>query len=120
MKESCLQILLASNEFWMEPSLQEYVNLRIRCSFTALKRKAISIAVRLCDLNGPSGGRETMCQISVSTPGQPEILVKHVQEDMYAAIDMAARRATHRANRILLCKRSRVLKSVRTKFQIGD
>jgi putative sigma-54 modulation protein len=115
-----MQILLASNGFWMEPILQEYVKSKIRCAFSALKRKAISIAVRLRDLDAPSGGRETMCQISVSMPGQPEVLVKHVQEDMYAAIDMAVRRAAHRANRILLCKRSRVLKSVRAKFRIGD
>jgi putative sigma-54 modulation protein len=115
-----MQILLASDEFWMKPNLQEYVKSKIRCAFSALKRKVISIAVRLCDLDGPSGGRETMCQISVSMPGQPEILVRHVQEDMYAAIDMAVRRAAHRANRILMCKRSRVLKSVRAKFRIGD
>ena len=115
-----MQILLAPNGFWMEPTLQEYVRSKIRSAFSALKRKAISIAVRLCDLDGPSGSRETMCQISVSMPGQPEILVKHVQEDMYAAIDMAVRRAAHRANRILLCKRSRVIKSVRAKFRMGD
>jgi putative sigma-54 modulation protein len=114
-----VQIVLAPNGFWMEPILQEYVRSKIRCAFSALRRKAISIAVRLCNLNGPSG-RETMCQISVSMPGQPEILVKHVQEDMYAAIDMAVRRAAHRANRILLCKRSRMLKSVRAKFRMGD
>jgi putative sigma-54 modulation protein len=115
-----MQILLASHEFWMEPNLQEYVKSKIRCAFSTLKRNAASIAVRLFDLESPSGGRETMCEISVSMPGQPEILVKHVQEDMYAAIDMAIRRAAHRANRILICKRSRVLKSVRAKFRIGD
>lgn len=115
-----MQIVLAPNGFWMEPTLQEYVKSKIRCAFSALRRKAISIAVRLCDTAGPSGGRETMCQISVSMPGQPEVLVKHVQQDMYAAIDMAVRRAAHRANRILLCKRNRVLESVRAKFRIGD
>lgn len=115
-----MQILLASNVFWMEPNLQEYVKSKIRFAFSALKRKAISIAVRLFDQDGPSGSRETLCQISVSMPGQPEILVKHVQEDMYAAIDMAVRRAAHRANRILLCKRSRVIKSVRATLRIGE
>lgn len=115
-----MQIVLAPNGFWMEPTLQEYVKSKIRCAFSALKRKAISIAVRLCDLDGASGSRETMCQISVSMPGQPEILVKDVQHDMYAAIDMAVNRAAHRAQRILLCKRSRMLKSVRAKFRMGD
>ncbi len=115
-----MQIVLASNEFWMEPSLQEYVRSKIRCAFSALKRQAVRIAVSLCDLDGRSGNRETMCQISVSMPGQPEILVKHVQADMYAAIDMAVRRAAHRAQRILLCKRSRMLQSVRAKFRIRD
>jgi putative sigma-54 modulation protein len=115
-----MQIVLASNEFWMQPNLQEHVKSKIHCAFSALRRKAISIAVRLCDLDGPSGSRETMCQISVSMPGQPEILVKHVQEDMYAAIDMAVRKAAHRANRILICKRSSMLKSMRARFRMGE
>jgi ribosomal subunit interface protein len=106
---------MVSNEFWMAPSLRDYVESKLRLAFSFLKSKATKISVCLRHLNGQQGTEEMMCQISVAVPGQPEVVVKDVQANMYAAIDMAVNRAAHRARRIMMCKRSRILKAIRIK-----
>ncbi|MGV3743445.1 MAG: HPF/RaiA family ribosome-associated protein [Burkholderiaceae bacterium] len=106
-----MHIHMVANEFWMTPSLREYLESRAHFAFSALRSRAVRISVRLRDLNGPKGGRDMMCQVSVAIPGQPEVVVKDVQEDMYAAIDKAVKRAAYRATRIIMRKRSAVKKS---------
>jgi ribosome-associated translation inhibitor RaiA len=62
----------------------------------------------LRDLNGPRGGRDKLCQVSITIPGCPTVLVKEVQENMYCAIDRAVKRAAYRAIRILMRRRMAV------------
>jgi putative sigma-54 modulation protein len=120
MKEVVMHVQMVANEFWMTPSLREYLESRIHLAFSALRSKTIEISVRLRDLNGPKGGRDMMCQVSVVIPGQAEVVIKDVQENMYTAIDKAVKRAAYRATRIIMRRRAEVKKVGRLSFDETD
>ncbi len=101
-----MEVHLLANEFSLTPSLREYVLKRLGYAFSPARDRIGSIAVRLRDLNGPRGGRDMQCQVHVTMPGRPDVVIKTVQEDMYAAIDDAIKRAAYRALRIVMRKRN--------------
>lgn len=96
-----MQIHMIAKEFSITPALRSYLERRLNAGFSAIKVRVREIAIRLRDLNGPRGGRDMMCQISVSIPGGPEVVIKEVQEDIYTAIDLAVKKAAYRVTRIL-------------------
>ncbi len=96
-----MQIQMIAKEFSITPSLRSYLDRRLETGFSSVNVKIREIAIRLRDLNGPRGGCDMMCQISVSIPGGPEVIVKEVQENMYTAIDLAVKRAAYRVTQIL-------------------
>lgn len=100
-----MDVQMFAPQFALTPSLREYLEHRLRFAFARTRKHVARIAVRLRDLNGPGGGRDMMCQISVSIPGRPEVVVREVQEDMVNAIDLALKRAAHRAMRLVMSKR---------------
>jgi putative sigma-54 modulation protein len=51
------------------------------------------VTVRLQDLNGPKGGVDMRCQATIHLRRGKPIIVEHVEDDMYAAISVAADRA---------------------------
>lgn len=95
-----MQVHMVSPQFSLTPSLREYLERRLRAAFAPLGGKIIEIAVRLRDLNGPRGGCDMQCQVSVTMPGKPAVVIREVQENMYNAIDRAVKRAAYRVSRI--------------------
>jgi ribosome-associated translation inhibitor RaiA len=73
----------------------------LRFALSPVRQRISEVAVRFRDLNGPRGGRDMMCQVSVGIPGGPEVIVKEVQESMYTAVDFAVKRAAYRVGQIL-------------------
>ncbi|WP_082584539.1 HPF/RaiA family ribosome-associated protein [Noviherbaspirillum sp. Root189] len=112
-KEVSMQVHFISNEFFLSPSLHDHLSKRLQFAFVSLQNKIATVSVRLRDLNGPKGGRDMLCQVSVVIPGRPKLLVKDIQEDMYAAIDSAVKRASYRASRIIARQRQAVRKITR-------
>jgi putative sigma-54 modulation protein len=100
-KETVMDVQMVANEFTLTPSLRDFLEQRLRSAFSPARSGIASIAVRLRDLNGPRGGRDMLCQVCVRMPGRPEVVISEVQEDMYAAIDLAIKRAAYRAMRII-------------------
>lgn len=96
-----MQIRMVATEFSLTPSLREYLERRLRSAFGPLRGRIADIVVRLRDLNGPRGGCDMQCQVSVTMPGRPEVVIREVQENMYNAIDRAAKRAAYRVGRLV-------------------
>jgi ribosome-associated translation inhibitor RaiA len=101
-----MEIRMVAKDFSLTPSLRDYLQCSLHAAFAPMRDKISNIAIRLRDLNAPRGGRDMVCQVSVKMPGQPEVLVNAVQEDMHFAIDYAIRRAAHRAVRLITRKRN--------------
>lgn len=100
-----MDVQMLAQEFFLTSSLREHLERRLRFAFTHARSSVARIVVRLRDLNGPRGGRDKLCQVSVIMPGQPEVVIREVQEDMYNAIDRAVKRAAHRAMRLVTRRR---------------
>ncbi|TCS35742.1 ribosomal subunit interface protein [Paucimonas lemoignei] len=96
-----MQVHMVSPEFSITPSLREYLEQRLQTAFGPVRGRIGDIVVRLRDLNGPRGGRDMQCQVSVKMPGKPEVVIREVQENMYNAIDRAVKRAAYRVGRIV-------------------
>lgn len=95
-----MQVHMVSPQFSLTPALREYLERRLQAAFAPLGGKIAEIVVRLRDLNGPRGGCDMQCQVSVTMPGKPAVVIREVQENMYNAIDRAVKRAVYRVSRI--------------------
>jgi ribosomal subunit interface protein len=111
-----MDVQMLAQEFSLTPSLQDHLQQRLHRAFAHARTHVARIVVRLRDLNGPRGGRDKVCQVSVTLPGRPEVVIREVQEDMYHAIDCAVKRAAYRAMRML--KRKRRVQPLREQEQI--
>ena len=100
-----MEVRLVARDVAFSPSLKGHVERRLDFALTQVRQKVSRIVIRLRDLNGPRGGRDKVCHVSVVMPGHPEIVIREVQEDMYFAIDRAIKRAAHRAMRLLTRRR---------------
>ena len=61
-----------------------------------------------------------LCQVSITIPGHPTVLVKEIQENMYSAIDGAVKRAAYRAIRILMRQRTAVRQAAKSLAKTKD
>lgn len=100
---------MVARDFVFSPALKEYIERRLNAALARARHRVGRIVVRLSDLNGPRGGRDKVCQVSIAMPGQPEVIVRKVQEDMYFAIDSAVSRAAHCARRLSSRRRRRAV-----------
>jgi putative sigma-54 modulation protein len=107
-----MQVYMLARGFMITPALRAYLDHRLRTSLVPAKDKIQNIAVRLLDLNGPRGGRDMQCQVSITIPGHPTVLVKEIQENMYNAIDGAVKKAAYRATRLLMRQRTAVRQAI--------
>lgn len=101
-----MNIQMVAHEFSLTPSLREYLDRRLQAAFSRMRGKAANVVVRLRDLNGPRGGCDKVCQLSVEVPGRPSIQIREVQENMYHAIDCAVKRAAFRLTRTIRSSRT--------------
>lgn len=86
-----MNIAIQSNGLVLTESLRAHVRRRLQTSLGwALTRR---LAVWLSDINGPRGGRDKRCKIQISLDHGKTIVIEDTEEDLYAAIDLAADRA---------------------------
>jgi ribosome-associated translation inhibitor RaiA len=61
----------------------------------------LNVDVKLSDINGPKGGVDKKCQVSIQLKGLANVVVTDTQGDMYYAIDRACSRALRTIRRRL-------------------
>lgn len=115
-----MQVYMLAKGFMITPALSNYLERRIGMSLSPAKDRIQNIAIRLRDLNGPRGGRDMLCQVSITIPGSPTVVVKEIQENMYSAIDGAIKRAAYRAIRIVMQHRIAVRQTAKSLAKTKD
>lgn len=73
--------------------LREHLARRLRFALDRTQHAIQAVVVRITDQNGPKGGIDKRCQIQLTLPGLPAIVVNGKAADITAAIDLAVRRA---------------------------
>jgi len=74
-------------------ALREHVIRRLHFKLNRFDRQVGSVLVRIGDVNGPKGGVDKRCQLTVRGPGLPWTTIEEVDADAYAAVDLAVERA---------------------------
>lgn len=85
----------------LSPSLQQHVIDRLEAALGQHQDHVERVMVRLADLNGPKGGVDQRCQLTISIPKQSDVIIDERGEDLYAAISLAADRAKNAVGRTL-------------------
>ncbi len=95
--------------FTLTPGLQAHLERRLDFALDRHRDRVARARVVLADVNGPKGGRDKVCRISLELRGGRPVRVVVKAEDAYGAIDGAAHRASRVLTRALQRERSTTL-----------
>ncbi len=104
-----MQIAIYSNDFAITEGIREHINRKLRFALARVRSHIKSVSVRLGDINGPRGGKDKRCLLTVSISNTQELVIYDVQVDMYHAID----NALSRLSRVVVRKIDRLQKRKR-------
>jgi len=91
--------------------VHRYIERRLRFCLGRFETRIRQVTVRISDTNGPRGGADKLCRMSVRLIPTDAIVVQEVNSDLFTAIDRAAERAGQALARKL--HRARDLKTQR-------
>ena len=102
----------------LDDSLRAYIDRRLRFAVGRLGERVGQVKVGISDLNGPRGGVDKCCRVSVTLVPRGRVVVEEVDSDLYTAIDRAAERLGRSCTRRL--QRARELKIGRESIRAGS
>ena len=88
-----MQIQIRQHNLEPNRELAEFVERRIQFSLGRFNGRLRSTVVSLQDLNGPRGGVDQECRITVHTAWGSEIVITERHSDSFAAVACATERA---------------------------
>jgi putative sigma-54 modulation protein len=82
-------------------ALRDYIARRIHFQLSRFNGEVGSVVVRIGDINGPKGGADKHCHVTVRGRALGSVTIKELSADAYSAVDAAIERAAHAAGREL-------------------
>jgi ribosomal subunit interface protein len=82
-------------------ALLAHVERRLRFWLSRFGPRIRRVAVKLTDLNGPRGGFDKRCQITVTLSPSGKVMVEATDADLHTAIDLASDRLQQSVTREL-------------------
>jgi ribosome-associated translation inhibitor RaiA len=79
--------------------LIEHATRRLHQQLSRFGRDVASVVLRISDENGPRGGRDKRCQLSVTGPRIGSLHLSELHEDVRAGLDLALGRLGHTIGR---------------------
>lgn len=77
------------------PSIIEYATRRVHQHLSRFGRQVSGVTVRISDVNGPKGGADKRCQLTVAGPRLGSVNLAETHADAFAGIDLALDRLAH-------------------------
>ncbi len=71
------------------PSLVAYAMRRVHQHLSRFGRQVSGVTVRLVDVNGPKGGADKRCQVTVAGPRLGAVHLTETHHDLFAGVDLA-------------------------------
>ena len=87
-----MQIEVCGREVYVSQQLREYIERRIQFALQRFQRIA-KIRVKLRDLNGPRGGVDKSCQLTIGLTAAATLIIEGRSQNAYAAIDSVVDKA---------------------------
>lgn len=72
-------------------ALEEHITRKIRAAIGAQRDRLDRVVVRICDVNGPKGGRDTHCHVVARLRGQTLVVHDRAVDPYQASTGAAAR-----------------------------
>lgn len=85
-----MTIMIYARGLDLTDGIEDHVHRRLRYALGRFSDRLTRVVVRLSDVNGPRGGVDKRCLVTVGVPGQPDVVVKASKTDFYSAVDRAA------------------------------
>ena len=73
-------------------ALREHVSRRIHLHLSRFGNEVTAVLVRIADVNGPKGGIDKRCQVTVRGPRFGSATLDEASGDAYSAVDTAVER----------------------------
>jgi len=111
-----MRIRVRQHGVQLEDSFRSYISHRVYAHLGRLAHEVVTVLVRIGDLNGPRGGVDKRCHVTVRGPCFGIAVVDDRHASPYAAVDSAVRRVATAVGRKIGRARSRrnsVLEPVR-------
>ncbi|MCL4813315.1 MAG: HPF/RaiA family ribosome-associated protein [Vicinamibacteraceae bacterium] len=102
-----MRIEVRAQGFPLTDALAAYTERAIDKALGRFYGRLTQVSAKLVDQNGPRGGVDKRCQLEVVAARQEPLLVEAQHADLYAAIDVAADRASRLVSREVERKRIR-------------
>ncbi len=102
-----MKVHIYSNDFELTEAMRNFIDNKLQTTFSRLHHVIQHVDIRMADENGPKGGPDKSCIICIKTNEFPDIIIKDIETDAYAAISRAISRAKRTLARRL--KLSRVI-----------
>lgn len=85
----------------LEPSdsFREHVHRRVHSQMSRFGGAVRAVIVRIADVNGPKGGADKRCQVTLRGSRLRPLTIEDLSTDVYSALDTALERAARAAGR---------------------
>src|SRR5690349_3646597 len=91
----------------LDAELEAYIERRLRFAFGRFARRIGRVVVRLSDVNGPRGGIDKRCRLSVALIPRGVLRIEGTGADPFALVAHVAKRARRAVQRALGRRRTR-------------
>ncbi len=113
-----LETYIYSNDFELSNKLKSHIKDKAFKTFYRFENLIRKLEIRISDENGPKGGEDKSCVVCVKIVSLPDIIVKDIESDAYAAISRSIARAKRTLARRL--KQSQSFNKERLQFETTD
>jgi ribosome-associated translation inhibitor RaiA len=102
-----LQVEVQALHMKLTPRLRDHAVRRFEFALRRFEERLAVVQVRFDDQNGPRGGEDKVCKVTISGARLGRLRVQGTANDEYAAADLAATRASRGVARRLELRRER-------------
>jgi ribosomal subunit interface protein len=86
------QLDIRAHGFELTDAIRQYAIDHIATKLAAHSNRVQAVIIRVGDTNGTKGGEDKLCRVEVLIPGQNPLVIEEINEDLRAAMDLAADR----------------------------
>lgn len=86
-----MNIEIRATNVEVSAALEEHVTKTVRAALRPQRDSVVRVVVRICDLNGPEGGRDIHCHVIARLRGR-SMVVHDLAGEPFAAVSQAAAR----------------------------
>ena len=109
-----MELTIRTRDVELTEALRERITRRLEFALDTFEDHIEDAFVYMMDLNGPKGGVDKLCQITVRARGIGDLAVRDTATTFQAALNRAARRLKYRLSEALRAGESPSRESIRT------